>query len=85
MTVVVPRSTARYRDYTGIEVFSGESIVLPPSTLPSDAKWAGATFRLISDSEPSTVRGVLDDIGRIAPTVSLIPQGSTSTDCSRSP
>ncbi|MFF9210378.1 MULTISPECIES: FtsX-like permease family protein [unclassified Streptomyces] len=70
----VPSENLRYRDWSGIGALHSE-VLLPPSTLPAGYRPAGAELTLVSDSDPDTVRHVLDAIGAVDPTADVDPVG----------
>ncbi|MFC9393726.1 FtsX-like permease family protein [Streptomyces sp. NPDC057027] len=74
LIVPVPRETVSIRAYDPSE-FAGPSLLIPPSLLPRGAQLADAHFVLVSPSDPTTVRAVLDGIGAVAPTASVEPVG----------
>ncbi|MCD2465596.1 ABC transporter permease [Streptomyces sp. MBT42] len=55
-------------------VFHTGDLLVPPALLPNLADSAG-TLTLVSDSDPATVRSVLDGIGAVAPTSPVEPVG----------
>ncbi|MFD0077045.1 FtsX-like permease family protein [Streptomyces sp. NPDC127166] len=72
--VSVPQEAVTIQAYDPSE-FAGPSLLIPPSLLPRGAQLADAHFVLVSPSDPTTVRAVLDGIGAIAPTVDVEPVG----------
>ncbi|MFI1656619.1 FtsX-like permease family protein [Streptomyces sp. NPDC020472] len=74
LTVSVPEDAVTVRTYDPSEL-GGPSLLIPPSLLPQNAQLADARFVLVSPSDPTTVRAVLDGIGAVAPTVSVEPVG----------
>ncbi|MFF6834161.1 FtsX-like permease family protein [Streptomyces sp. NPDC012438] len=54
---------------------AGPSLLVPPSLIPEGAHVEGAHLVLVSSSDPTTIRSVLDSIGAIAPTASVEPVG----------
>jgi hypothetical protein len=77
--ITVPGRTVRYREFEDAWVLGSQSILVPPSALPPGARPESATFKLVSASDPDTVRKVLDGIGHVAPTIDVIPQGLNVT------
>ncbi|MEU0401951.1 FtsX-like permease family protein [Streptomyces sp. NPDC006197] len=74
LNVSVPRDTVTIQAYDPSE-FSGPSLLIPPSLLPQGTEPTNARFVLVSPSDPTTIRSVLDGIGAIAPTASVEPVG----------
>ncbi|MBB4982582.1 FtsX-like permease family protein [Streptomyces nymphaeiformis] len=74
LNVSVPQDTVTIQAYDPSE-FAGPSLLIPPSLLPQGAEPKDARFVLVSPSDPTTVRAVLDGIGAIAPTASVEPVG----------
>ncbi|MFI8910676.1 FtsX-like permease family protein [Streptomyces sp. NPDC053513] len=74
LNVSVPRETVALQAYDPSE-FGGPSLLIPPSLLPPGTQLADASFVLVSASDPTTIRSVLDGIGAIAPTASVEPVG----------
>ncbi|MGW5775616.1 FtsX-like permease family protein [Streptomyces sp. NPDC003863] len=72
--VSVPQEAVTVQAYDPSE-FAGPSLLIPPSLLPRGAQLADAHFVLVSPSDPTTVRAVLDGIGAIVPTVDVEPVG----------
>ncbi|MFD3665097.1 FtsX-like permease family protein [Streptomyces sp. NPDC058659] len=58
-----------------ISVFDSGVLLVPPSLLPPNLADADGTLTLVSDSDPATIRSVLDGVGAIAPTASVDPVG----------
>jgi hypothetical protein len=79
VSITVPRRTVTYREFEDAWVLGSQPILVPPSELPASARPESATFKLISASDPDTVRRVLDGIGHVAPTIEVIPQGLNIT------
>ncbi|MYS09827.1 ABC transporter permease [Streptomyces sp. SID6041] len=59
----------------GVSVFDSGVLLVPPSRLPSPLDDSNGTLTLVSDSDPATVRAVLDGIGAVAPTSPVEPVG----------
>ncbi|MGW1926489.1 FtsX-like permease family protein, partial [Streptomyces massasporeus] len=59
----------------GLSVFSSGDLLVPPSLLRSPLADSAGTLTLVSDSDPATIRSVLDGIGAIAPTSPVEPVG----------
>ncbi|MFI1070413.1 FtsX-like permease family protein [Streptomyces puniciscabiei] len=74
----VPKKTLRYRDWGGIAALDAE-VLLPPSFLPTGYRPEDASLVLVSSSDPATVRGVLDGIGGVDPTIAVDPYGINVT------
>ncbi|WP_158718862.1 FtsX-like permease family protein [Streptomyces globisporus] len=72
--VSLPQDAVTIRAYQPSE-FAGPSLLIPPSLLPQGTQFADARFVLVSSSDPTTIRSVLDGIGAIAPTASVEPVG----------
>ncbi|MET9536319.1 FtsX-like permease family protein [Streptomyces sp. NPDC006553] len=58
-----------------LSVFDSGTLLVPPSLLPSPLADSAGTLTLVSDSDPATIRSVLDGIGAIAPTSPVEPVG----------
>lgn len=58
-----------------VSVFDSGVLIVPPSRLPSPLADSAGTLTLVSDSDPATVRAVLDGIGAVAPTSPVEPVG----------
>ncbi|MER6730856.1 FtsX-like permease family protein [Streptomyces puniciscabiei] len=74
----VPNEVLRYRDWDDIQAMDAD-VLLPPSFLPAGYRPDHATLELVSDSDPATVRGVLDGIGGVDPTIAVDPYGINVT------
>ncbi|MGW3205176.1 FtsX-like permease family protein [Streptomyces sp. NPDC001135] len=74
----VPQDVLRYRDWDDIQAMDAD-VLLPPSFLPTGYRPDGATLVLVSDSNPETVRNVLDGIGAVDPTIAVDPYGINVT------
>ncbi|MET7756636.1 FtsX-like permease family protein, partial [Streptomyces sp. NPDC005389] len=70
----VPREQVYVRPW-GLSVFDSGTLLVPPSLLPSPLADASGTLTLVSDSDPATIRSVLDGIGAVAPTSPVEPVG----------
>ncbi|MFF9106723.1 FtsX-like permease family protein [Streptomyces sp. NPDC014805] len=70
----IPSENLRYHDWPGIAALSS-SVLIPPSSLPVGYRPANADLTLVSDSDPETVRHVLDAIGAVDPTIEVRPHG----------
>lgn len=77
--VPVPRETLRYRDSAAIPIADSGTVLLPPSSLPTGFRPEGATLVLLSNSEPTTVRAVLDGLGGVDPTAKVDTPGVVVT------
>ncbi|MEU7699225.1 FtsX-like permease family protein [Streptomyces sp. NPDC039028] len=58
-----------------LSVFDSGTLLVPPALLPPDLDDSNGTLTLVSDSDPETVRAVLDGIGAVAPTSPVEPVG----------
>ncbi|MGA5068765.1 FtsX-like permease family protein [Streptomyces exfoliatus] len=74
LDVTVPEASVAVRAYQPSN-FSGPSLLIPPSMIPSGTVMADGNLVLLSDADPATIRSVLDGIGAIAPTSSVNPVG----------
>jgi hypothetical protein len=74
----VPKDILRYRDWDEIPAVDA-GVLYPPSLLPAGYRPADATLVLLSSSDPSTVRQVLDGIGGVDPTIAVDPYGINVT------
>ncbi|MEK9519293.1 FtsX-like permease family protein [Streptomyces sp. NPDC087908] len=74
LDVTVPESTVSVRAYQPSS-FSGPSLLIPPSLIPRGTVPSEGNLVLVSDSDPATVRAVLDGIGAVAPTSPVEPVG----------
>ncbi|MFE2012387.1 FtsX-like permease family protein [Streptomyces sp. NPDC059491] len=72
--VTVPAERIDVRPWDVSVVTSG-ALLVPPSLLPPGLADADGTLTLVSGAEEGTVRGVLDGIGAVAPTVEVDPVG----------
>lgn len=79
VAISAPERTVRYREFDDALILGSQSILAPPSELPPQARPDSAMLKLISASDPDTVRKVLDGIGHVAPTIDVIPQGLNVT------
>ncbi|WP_430381192.1 FtsX-like permease family protein [Streptomyces actuosus] len=70
----VPKEVLRYRDQAEIGAISA-AVVVPPSLLPAGYRPQFGELTLLSRSDPGTVRGVLDGIGAVDPTIEVLPAG----------
>ncbi|WP_395361732.1 FtsX-like permease family protein [Streptomyces sp. YH02] len=70
----VPREQIDVRPW-GLSVFDSGTLLVPPSRLPAPLADSAGTLTLVSDSDPATVRAVLDGIGAVAPTSPVEPVG----------
>ncbi|MFE6850105.1 FtsX-like permease family protein [Streptomyces sp. NPDC057674] len=59
----------------GLSVFRSGALLVPPSLVPPNLADSAGTLTLVSDSDPATVRSVLDGIGAVAPTSPVEPVG----------
>ncbi|MFH9548617.1 FtsX-like permease family protein [Streptomyces sp. NPDC017435] len=75
----VPEEEIRYRDSAAIPIASSGDVLLPPSFFPAGFRPEGATLVLLSSSQPSTVRAVLDNIGGVDPTAEVVTPGVVVT------
>ncbi|MEV6111491.1 FtsX-like permease family protein [Streptomyces sp. NPDC052109] len=74
----VPQGILRYRDWDDIQAMDAD-VLLPPSFLPAGYRPDSGTLVLVSDSDPATVRAVLDGIGGVDPTIAVDPYGINVT------
>ncbi|PKW07972.1 Predicted ABC-type transport system involved in lysophospholipase L1 biosynthesis, permease component [Streptomyces sp. 1222.5] len=74
VTLTIPSATVVMRPYDPSAI-GDASMIVPPTALPAHARPRSGSLVLDSDSEPRVVRGVLDGIGGVAPTVSVEPVG----------
>ncbi|WP_329281039.1 FtsX-like permease family protein [Streptomyces sp. NBC_00691] len=58
-----------------VSVFDSGALIVPPSLLPAPLADSSGTLTLVSDSDPATIRAVLDGIGAVAPTSAVEPVG----------
>ncbi|MFF1441199.1 FtsX-like permease family protein [Streptomyces sp. NPDC058295] len=75
----VPKEAIRYRDRAAIPIASSGDVLIPPSFFPAGYRPEDATLVLLSSSEPTTVRSVLDDIGGVDPTAHVDTPGVVVT------
>ncbi|POX48620.1 ABC transporter permease [Streptomyces sp. Ru71] len=76
--VRVPEEIIRYRDWPEIGALDAELLV-PPSFLPAGYLPVSGELTLLSDSDPATVRNVLDSVGSVDPTIDVQPFGINVT------
>ncbi|MDV9189955.1 ABC transporter permease [Streptomyces sp. SR27] len=74
VVLTVPHERVDVRPW-GVSAFSSGVLLVPPSLLPPNLADSAGVLTLVSDSDPSTIRSVLDGIGAIAPTSSVEPVG----------
>ncbi|MGW3173062.1 FtsX-like permease family protein [Streptomyces sp. NPDC001153] len=74
----VPHDILRYRDWSDIQAMDAD-VLVPPSFVPAGYRPDSATLVLVSDSDPATVRDVLDGIGGVDPTIAVDPYGINVT------
>ncbi|MFF9069441.1 FtsX-like permease family protein [Streptomyces sp. NPDC014891] len=74
LDVTVPDASVSVRAYQPSS-FSGPSLLIPPSMIPPGTVPSEGNLVLLSDSDPETVRAVLDGIGAVAPTSPVEPVG----------
>ncbi|GGU75462.1 membrane protein [Streptomyces litmocidini] len=74
VALTVPRERINVRPWD-VSVFKSGALLVPPSLLPPNLADTDGTLVLFSDSDPATIRSVLDGIGAIAPTASVEPVG----------
>ncbi|WP_432032848.1 FtsX-like permease family protein [Streptomyces antibioticus] len=79
LEVRVPERQVVFEDESGLAALSSGDVVLPPSALPDGFRPEDAMLTLVSDSEPGTVRSVLDGIGGVDPTVEVDTPGVVVT------
>ncbi len=72
--LTVPREQVDVRPWD-LSVFDSGTLLVPPSLLPSNLADSAGTLTLVSDSDPATIRSVLDGIGAVAPTSPVEPVG----------
>ncbi|MEU9306289.1 FtsX-like permease family protein [Streptomyces sp. NPDC048256] len=75
MTVRVPEQQVIFGDESGLSALSSGDVVVPPSFLPDGFRPEGASLTLASSSAPQTVRAVLDNLGGVDPTASVMTPG----------
>ncbi|MDR6973735.1 ABC-type lipoprotein release transport system permease subunit [Streptomyces sp. 3330] len=75
MMVQVPKQQVIFGDESGLSTLSSGDVVLPPSFLPEGFRPEGASLTLTSSSAPQTVRAVLDNLGGVDPTASVMTPG----------
>ncbi|MFE6825714.1 FtsX-like permease family protein [Streptomyces sp. NPDC057690] len=75
MTVRVPEQQVIFGDESGLSALGSGDVVVPPSFLPDGFRPEGASLTLASSSAPRTVRAVLDNLGGVDPTVSVMTPG----------
>nr|WP_237526052.1 FtsX-like permease family protein [Streptomyces sp. SID4923] len=68
--VTLPRDALTIRAHQP-SAFVGADVLIPPSALPAGSRPAAGSFLLLSDSDPDTVRAVLDGLGALAPTAEV--------------
>ncbi|MFC9340694.1 FtsX-like permease family protein [Streptomyces sp. NPDC057020] len=73
-TFAVPRERVTVRPW-GVSVFASGALLVPPSLVPPNLADSAGTLTLVSDSDPATIRSVLDGIGAVAPTSPVEPVG----------
>ncbi|MES9809579.1 FtsX-like permease family protein [Streptomyces cinereoruber] len=74
LDISVPEESIAAQLYDPSRV-AGPSLLVPPSMIPEGVHIEGTNLVLVSSSDPTTVRSVLDGIGAIAPTASVEPVG----------
>ncbi|WBO66486.1 FtsX-like permease family protein [Streptomyces camelliae] len=75
VTFRAPQQSVLYRDGRPMQMIDSGSILIPPSMLPHGTHPESAVLRLVSDSDPGTIRRVFDGIGRVAPTADVTTTG----------
>ncbi|OQR61372.1 ABC transporter permease [Streptomyces maremycinicus] len=75
MTIQVPAQQVDFGGEPGLSALSSGDVVVPPSFLPGGFLPEGASLTLVSSSAPDTVRDVLDGIGGVDPTASVMTPG----------
>ncbi|MFK0101043.1 ABC transporter permease [Streptomyces sp. NPDC091040] len=68
--VTLPRDALTIRAHQP-SAFVGADVLIPPSALPAGSRPAVGSFLLLSDSDPDTVRAVLDGLGALEPTAEV--------------
>ncbi|MDQ0683733.1 cell division protein FtsX [Streptomyces achromogenes] len=79
MKVQVPEMALKYQDKRGEAFVDSGDVLIPPATLPGGFRPAVATLVLVSNSDPDTVRSVLDGIGGVDPTAEVETPGLVVT------
>ncbi|MFC9384684.1 FtsX-like permease family protein [Streptomyces venezuelae] len=74
LDVSVPQKSVAVRAYQPSK-FAGPSLLIPPSSLPRGVVLSQGDLVLLSDSDPATIRAVLDGVGAVAPTSAVEPVG----------
>lgn len=74
LTLTVPREQMTLRAYQP-SAFAASDVLIPPTLIGTDELPPGSQLSLLSDSDPRTVRTVLNGVGTIAPTVEVEPVG----------
>ncbi|MFI9113200.1 FtsX-like permease family protein [Streptomyces venezuelae] len=74
LDVSVPSATVSIRAFQPSE-FAGPSLLIPPSRVPRGTFLKDGHLVLLSDSDPATIRAVLDGVGAVAPTSAVEPVG----------
>ncbi|MEU9994774.1 FtsX-like permease family protein [Streptomyces sp. NPDC050848] len=72
--VAIPHEVLTVQTYASYDL-GGRDVLIPPGVLPPGTLPAEGRLVLASDSDPQTVRTVLDGIGAIAPTAEVEPVG----------
>ncbi|MGW6393719.1 FtsX-like permease family protein [Streptomyces sp. NPDC055103] len=72
--LTVPRDRVDVHPYD-VSIFNSGTLLVPPSLVPRNLVDSAGTLTLVSDSDPATIRAVLDGVGAIAPTASVEPVG----------
>ncbi|WP_306326273.1 FtsX-like permease family protein [Streptomyces venezuelae] len=70
----VPRERVDVRPWD-VSVFDSGALLVPPALLPGPLADSNGTLTLVSDSDPATIRAVLDGVGAVAPTSAVEPVG----------
>ncbi|QES10694.1 FtsX-like permease family protein [Streptomyces venezuelae] len=70
----VPRERVDVRPWD-VSVFDSGALLVPPALLPGALADSNGTLTLVSDSDPATIRAVLDGVGAVAPTSAVEPVG----------
>ncbi|MFJ9018864.1 FtsX-like permease family protein [Streptomyces sp. NPDC102259] len=79
IAVQVPTQQVAFGDEPGLSALSSGDVVVPPSFMPDGFRPEGASLTLVSSSAPGTVRAVLDGIGGVDPTASVMTPGVVVT------
>ncbi|MER7959614.1 FtsX-like permease family protein [Streptomyces sp. NPDC096030] len=74
LTLTVPREKTTFSAYQP-SAFAASDLLIPPTLIGTGDLPPGSQINLLSDSDPRTVRTVLNGVGAISPTTEVEPVG----------